>query len=116
MQRIGLVGGLGPESTVDYYQRLIGRYRELPGSTGYPPIVIDSLDVDHARGLVERREWEALADYHVFSCQRLAAAGASVGALGSNTSHLVFDAVAARSPIPLVSIVEATREAARARA
>lgn len=44
---------------------------------------------------------------------KLANAGADFGALGSNTPHMIFDELRARSPIPLLSIVEATAERAR---
>ena len=46
--------------------------------------------------------------------QKLANAGASVGLLAANTPHIVFDEIQQQSPIPLVSIVEATRDAAQA--
>src|SRR5262249_28193330 len=39
--------------------------------------------------------------------------GVSFAAITANTGHLVFDAVAARSPVPLLSIVEVAAEAAR---
>ena len=44
MTSVGLVGGLGPESTIDYYRRILGAWQaERPGTA--PSIVIDSLDV-----------------------------------------------------------------------
>ena len=45
--------------------------------------------------------------------ERLARAGADFGALAANTPHIVFDQLRARSPIPLISIVEATCDRAR---
>lgn len=115
MRRIGILGGLGPEATIDYYQRLIRGYRELAPGTGYPDMIIDSLNMDFVRGSIEKPDLVALTDYLVRSCDRLAAAGAVIGAMTANSPHLVFDEVARRSPLPLVSIVEATRDAAHAR-
>jgi aspartate racemase len=104
MARVGLVGGLGPESTADYYHRLIKAWqREDPLSS--PSIVIDSLDDKVAMRLVEG-DRPALTEYILESLHRLKAAGASFGAITSNTTHLVFDKLAPRSPIPLISIVE----------
>jgi len=44
---------------------------------------------------------------------KLARAGADFGIISANTPHIVFDEVSAKSPIPLISIVEATRAAAK---
>jgi aspartate racemase len=111
--RVGLVGGLGPESTIDYYQRILARWSRIdPGST--PPIVIDSLDATRALGLAAT-DRAGMAEYLLGSIRRLAAAEADFAAITANTPHLVFDDLAARSPIPLVSIVEACAAEARGR-
>jgi len=109
---LGLVGGLGPETTIDYYRRILGAWSRLePGVS--PRIVMDSLDVQTGLRLVAN-DRAALVDYLDDSVQRLARAGCAVVAMAANTAHIVFDEVAARSPVPLVSIVEATaREAQR---
>jgi aspartate racemase len=50
---IGIVGGLGPESTIDYYRRILAAWQQLDPST-MPSIVIDSFHVGHALRLVAR--------------------------------------------------------------
>lgn len=101
---MGLVGGLGPEATLDYYRRLIYEWRrEEPLSS--PSIVIDSVDDKVAIRLVEH-DRPALTEYVLESLHRLHGAGVSFGAITSNTTHLVFDRLAPRSPIPLISIVD----------
>ncbi|HEX4934976.1 MAG TPA: amino acid racemase, partial [Gemmatimonadaceae bacterium] len=112
MSLVGLVGGLGPESTIDYYRRILAAWEGIaPGSS--PGIVIDSLDVQVGLRLAgsDRR---ALEEYLFASISRLAAAGVDFVAITANTGHLVFDELAARSPVPLLSIVECCAdEAAR---
>jgi aspartate racemase len=109
--RVGLVGGLGPESTIDYYRRLIKEWeQDDPHSS--PPVVIDSLDSKLVMRLVGH-ELPTLAEYLFESLNRLKGAGATFGAITSNTTHLVFDALAPRSPIPLISIVDTCLEEAR---
>ena len=111
MATVGLVGGLGPESTIDYYRRLIKAWeREDPLSS--PSIVIDSLDVKLARRLVER-DLTALTEYILESLGRLYGAGVSFGAITANTPHIVFERLSPRSPIPLISVVEVCMEEAR---
>jgi aspartate racemase len=111
---LGIVGGLGPESTIDYYRRILEEWkREFPSSS--PSIIIDSLDVDLGLRLVEH-DRPALIEYLGSSVSRLAAAGADFAAMAANTPHVVFDELVERSPIPMVSIVEAcAEEAARRR-
>ena len=113
MTTVGLVGGLGPESTIDYYRRILEMWdRDAPGTS--PSIVIDSLDVQRALDLVAK-DLGALTDYLLASLRRLAGAGVDFAAMTANTPHIVFDEIAARSPIPLVSIVEECAEEARQR-
>ena len=113
MAILGLVGGLGPESTIDYYRRILETWqREDPSSA--PSIVIDSLDVQRLLHLVER-DRAALIEYLLASLRRLTGAGVDFAAMTANTPHLVFDDVAAQSPVPLLSIVEVCAEEARAR-
>jgi aspartate racemase len=113
MSILGIVGGLGPESTIDYYRRILQEWkRESPTSS--PSIIIDSLDVDLGLRLVEH-DRPALIEYLSASLGRLAAAGADFAAMAANTPHVVFDDLAARSPIPIVSIVEACADEARRR-
>lgn len=109
----GLVGGLGPESTIDYYRRILEIWKaRRPGTL--PALVIDSLDVNRGIELV-RHDRNGLVAYLHASVDRLARAGCDFAAMAANTPHLVFDELAAAAPIPLVSIVEACADEARRR-
>src|SRR5881275_303594 len=102
MTTVGIVGGLGPESTIDYYRRILEAWEREDSSTA-PSIVIDSLDVNRALRLVEN-DRPALVEYLLASLRRLGAAGVDFVAMTANTPHIVFDQLAARSPVPLLSI------------
>jgi aspartate racemase len=115
MQTAGIIGGLGPESTIDYYRFIIARFRARKPGAGYPRIIINSLDVDHALALLNANRLAELADYLGAGVAALARAGADFGLIAANTPHLVFDEVQSRSPIPLLSIVRATADHAKAR-
>jgi aspartate racemase len=114
MSSVGLVGGLGPESTIDYYKRILEAW-EKGHPRSAPAIVIDSLDVQQAIRLVES-DRAGLTEYLLASIRRLAGAGVDFVALTANTPHLVFDELAAGSPVPLLSIVEVCADEARRRA
>ena len=103
---VGIIGGLGPESTIDYYRRIIDGWRATrPGSA--PTIVVVSIDVDRALSLVAT-DREALVEYLLGAVKRLAGAGATFGVISANTPHLVFDELRARTTLPLVSLIEET--------
>ncbi|KRM92597.1 aspartate/glutamate racemase family protein [Liquorilactobacillus cacaonum] len=110
MKKIGLVGGMGPVSTVDYYQQLIvGVQKIKPNSC--PAIVIDSLDVFELLSLEETRQKEKLLQILLHSITNLKNAGAEFAVLTANTPHMIFDDLKQLSPLPLISIVTATLNA-----
>lgn len=111
MRRLGIVGGLGPESTIDYYKSFIEVWRRERGDGSSPPLIIDSLDARKAIALVTAGDLHGLTSYLVESVQRLSSGGAELAIISANTPHLVFDDVRAASPIPLISIVEAASRA-----
>jgi aspartate racemase len=114
MKTVGVIGGIGPESTIDYYRRLIAAYQKQTGDNAAPSILIHSLDVNKGLRLVGDGELGKLADYFVEGVQRLAGGGADFGIISANTPHIVFAEVQARSSLPLISIVEATCAAVQA--
>lgn len=113
MNRVGIVGGLGPESTIDYYRRIVAVWESRrPGSS--PAIVIDSLDVQVGLRLVAS-DRPGMVEYLLASIERLAAAGCDFVAMSANTAHVVFDELAERATVPLLSIVETCAEEAERR-
>ncbi len=104
MATVGLVGGLGPESTVDYYQRIVKAWTQVDPATS-PSIVIDSLDPQRALRLVNT-DRQAFFEYLLTSVRRRLGAGVVFIAITANTPHMVFDELAAESPVPILSIVE----------
>jgi aspartate racemase len=112
MKKLGLVGGIGPASTIEYYKRINEGYQrglENPASCGEnPPIVIDSLNLAVAYELVESKDWKQFADLFINSIHLLHGAGAEVAALTANTAHIVFDEVVSLAPIPVIGLVDET--------
>ncbi|MBI1730975.1 amino acid racemase [Candidatus Acetothermia bacterium] len=114
MKRLGIVGGTGPESTIEYYRLLQAKYRERVPDGSSPHLVINSINLQGMLDLVAANRLAELADFLAAEVNRLAAAGADFGLLAANLPHIVFDAVQSRSKIPMISIVEATFERAKA--
>ena len=112
MKTIGIIGGIGPESTVDYYKRLIEAFR-VEGSLASPEIIIYSVSLEEVLTLVSGRQWNGLIYLLGAKVKALHRAGADFAVISANTPHVVFDEVQARSPIPLLSIVTATLKKTR---
>ncbi len=108
MKKIGIIGGLGPESTIDYYKGIINAFRQRKVGLMTPEIIIYSVDVNRLLELVETKDWNNLVDWLVKMVNALYNAGAEFAIIGSNTPHIVFDKVKSRSPIPMLSIVDET--------
>ncbi len=115
MKTLGMIGGLGPESTIDYYQKIIALYRERTRNGSYPEFIIKSVNLRKGPDFMDANDLAGMADYLLEAIGRLARAGADFGLISANTPHIVFDELASKSPIPLISIVEATCAAAKAR-
>jgi aspartate racemase len=115
MKSLGIIGGLGPESTIDYYGRIITLYRERTGDGSYPQFIINSVNLKKGLDFMDADNLPGMADYLVEEIGKLILAGATFGLISANTPHIVFDQVASRSSIPLISIVEATCIAAKAK-
>jgi aspartate racemase len=116
MKTLGIVGGVGPESSIEYYRTIIALYRARVRDRSYPQLILNSIDLGKEIDLVERNDRRGLADFLVIEVEKLAKAGAEFGLIASNTPHIVFDEVQSRSPLPLVSIVETACAATKAQA
>lgn len=114
MKILGMIAGLGPESTIDYYRLIVASYRERMQDDSYPRMIINNLNLQQIIRLMEAQDYTTLVNLMVAEIQKLAAAGADFGLIGSNTPHIAFDEIRSRAVLPLISIVEATREAAAA--
>jgi aspartate racemase len=108
VKRLGIIGGIGPESTVEYYRQIISA---VPAA----PIVINSIDVRRILALAGTKAYGELEEYLLAELAILGRAGVSLALIAANTPHVVFDAIVERAGVPLLSIVDAACEEARTR-
>lgn len=107
-KRVGIIGGIGPESTLDYYRGIIDACRSRTGGLHSPEIIIYSADLAELLDILETKKLDSLVDWLLVRLETLHCAGAEFAVIASNTPHVVFDEVARRSPLPMLSIVEET--------
>lgn len=115
MKTLGIIGGIAPPSTIDYYRQLTRRYRERSPDGAFPSIILNSISAQSFFEMLATGDRNAMIEVLLAELGRLERAGADVALFASNSPHLVFDEVARDSPLPLISIVEETAAEAEAR-
>ncbi len=107
MKKLGLVGGMGAESTLVYYHDIVYGVYEKMDKKIFPSIVIDSVNLLDVLIFAEKDK-QKLIELMVESIENLVSAGAEIIAMTSNTSHLVYEEVKVKVSVPMVSILETT--------
>ena len=108
MKKLGLVGGMGPESTIPYYHDIVYGVQNRLGEKFFPNLTIESVNVFDVLRLCNEQKYDELTDYLMQAIKSLIKSGADFVALSANTPHIVFDRLKELSTVPLVSIVEVT--------
>ena len=110
-KRIGILGGLTPESTVSYYMHIVHRYNELYGDHGYPETIIVGVTFQDYMDWMNSEDWTSIAKALLKGLEKLKMAGADFAVIATNTMHHVFEELQKQIDLPLISIVDATAEA-----
>jgi len=113
--RIGILGGMSPESTVAYYEYITRTYTERYGDYGYPEILIYSVSFQPYVDWPKADRWDLVAAGLSQAAQTLEAMGAGLILIATNTMHIVFDRVQASVGVPMISLLDAVGAAIRAR-
>lgn len=124
MQKIGIVGGVAWPSTLEYYWLLCTwaneHFRSLGTSAPLPtpPIAIESLNVHETRKLrappgAGEEGWAAYDGVIRDALLRLQAAKCDFAIIANNTMHTRLHSVRRGVDLPILSILDATAEAAR---
>lgn len=108
MKKIGLIGGVGPESSIEYYRLIIKRFQDRLDTKDYPEMIIHSVNMTEMLNYVFSNQLDKLVDFLADRIKILELSGMDYGAIASNTPHIVFDRLADKVTIPLISIVEET--------
>ena len=99
---LGLVGGLGPNATVYYYNGLIAAHK---AQGRVARMLIAHADVDHGRPLAEAGKLDELARYLNGFIDQMAAGGAEMAAIVAVTPHICSAQLLPLLKIPLIDMV-----------
>lgn len=106
--KIGILGGLTPQATVEYYKLIISKYQTEIDSSAFPEMVIESVDVSKVHHLTMGKKYQQLIQYLSESMNNLMQAGADVILIASNTPHLFYEELTRDVNVPVISILDAT--------
>ena len=112
MKTAGIIGGIGPESTIEYYRFIIEAYRGRVTDGSYPSIIINSIDMKRMLDGIAKGLLDETAAFLSNEIDKVVAAGADFVAMASNTPHIVFQKLRQRCKVSMISIVEAACRAA----
>jgi aspartate racemase len=113
VKRIGLLGGMSWESSAEYYRFVNEAVRERLGGLHSADCVLRSVDFAEVEELQRTGRWGEAAELLAGEARALAAAGAELLVLCTNTMHKVADSVAGAVGVPFVHIADTTAEAVR---
>lgn len=111
MKRIGLLGGMSWESSIEYERLINTEVRRRLGGTHSADLLIRSYDFAQIEALQERGDWEAAGDLLASDARLLQDGGAELVVICTNTMHLLADRIAADIDVPLLHIADATAAA-----
>jgi aspartate racemase len=114
MKRIGMLGGMSWESSVEYERIMNTAVRERLGSTHSADLIVRSYDFAEIEALQGSGGWGALGKRLSADALALQTAGAELLVIATNTMHVVAPQVQDAIDIPLVHIADATAAAVRA--
>ncbi|WP_413627822.1 amino acid racemase [Fructilactobacillus vespulae] len=107
MTKLGIIGGIGPEATVDYYLSIIKQYQQSMGNQQVlPEITIESINMYHMFALLQDKKYDQVVAYLKTAVDHLEAAGADFAIMCGNTPHIVFEQLQQQTNLPLMSMVE----------
>lgn len=111
MKRIGLIGGMSWESSIEYYRIINQEINTALGGVHSAKSVMVSLDFGEIEALQMEGDWKEATQIMIRSAREVEKAGADFVLICTNTMHLMAEEVQANIDIPLLHIADATARA-----
>ena len=113
MKRIGLLGGMSWESTVEYYRLLNTGVRERRGGLNSADVMLRSVNFAELEELFVADRWDLVGERLSAEARLLEQAGAQLLALCTNTGHRVIDSITSSVSTPVIDIIDVAADALR---
>jgi aspartate racemase len=111
MKKIGMIGGLSWESTVEYYKIMNREVAARLGGAHSSEIMMYSFNFQEIIKLLDREDYNGVGLMMVQKAKLLEDSGAECLVLSANTAHWWAEDIQAAINIPLIHIADATGKA-----
>lgn len=108
MKKIGLLGGMSWESSLEYYRIMNDLVKSKLGGSHSAKCLMHSFDFHEVEELQHKSEWEALTNIMVHEAMNLKKAGADFLVICSNTMHLMVPEIEKNTGLQVIHIADAT--------
>jgi aspartate racemase len=110
VRKLGIIGGTGWTSTALYYEHINRGIAQRLGGLHSARLAIDSIDFADLLALEQADNWDGVANLNIDAARRLQAAGAEGVLMACNTTHKIYDQLAAAVEVPVLHIADAAAE------
>jgi len=110
MKKIGMIGGMSWESSIEYYRIVNQTVREKLGGLHSARSIMYSVEFAEIEALQHQGRWDELASIMIEAARSLEKGGADFVIICTNTMHKLYDEVQANIKIPMLNIADATAE------
>ena len=110
MKKIGMLGGMSWESSLEYYRLMNEMVKEKLGGTHSANCLMYSFDFQVVESLQHKGEWDKLTQLMVHEALNLKSAGAECIVICTNTMHKMAPDIEVMTKLPIIHIAEVTAE------
>ncbi len=111
MKRIGLIGGMSWESSLEYYRIINEEVKKALGKSHSANCIMYSYDFQEIEELQHSNKWEELTSSMVNEATNLKKAGADFIVICTNTMHIMAPKIEKTTNLKVLHIAEATANA-----
>lgn len=111
MKRLGLLGGMSWESSIEYERAINNLVRERLGGVASADLLIRSFNFADIEALQAQNRWDEAATLLAEAAVHLVSGGAEAIVLCTNTMHKLADDIQRAVDVPLLHIADATARA-----
>ena len=115
VKTIGLVGGTGWISTVEYYRNINQEINRRLGGLNFARCILFSLDYGEIDTLNKKGDTEGICSLLLNASEQVVRSGAEGVLLCANTMHMFADELVKKINVPLIHIASATAKEIRKR-
>lgn len=109
-KKIGLLGGMSWESSLNYYKIINEEVKKQLGGLHSAKIILNSVDFEPIERLQHKGDWEGTAKILSKEAKDIQNAGADFLLICTNTMHKVVPEIEKHINIPILHIADATAE------